>query len=120
MYRQKADTLAPVIVKPLTWVQGLLFPLTFVFSRAARLVASLIGGSGQDAGAATRDQLNAIVRMEENSGLPAVGESFTADGYRFTVTANGARSIETLVARPPSMTVGGCADRFSWPRSRHR
>lgn len=67
IYRQKADVLTPYIVFPLRWMQTVLAPLVFIFSRLGRLAATLLGGKGKDAAAAMRDQFSAVVSMTEQS-----------------------------------------------------
>lgn len=42
VYQQKADTLAPIIIYPLRVFSWLFFPLIFVFSNLARLIAKLV------------------------------------------------------------------------------
>lgn len=43
VYQQKADTLAPIAIRPLHWFSWLLFPVVFVFAGFARLAARLFG-----------------------------------------------------------------------------
>lgn len=43
VYQQKADVLAPVVIFPLRFFSLVFYPLVFVFSRAARLAARLVG-----------------------------------------------------------------------------
>jgi CBS domain containing-hemolysin-like protein len=43
VYQQKADILAPIVIRPLRWFSWLLFPVVFVFAGFARLATRLFG-----------------------------------------------------------------------------
>lgn len=66
IYQQKADTLAPIIIYPLSWLQTLLMPLIWVLSKVAGVVAGFLG-KGQDPGDTEREQVMAMVNMAESS-----------------------------------------------------
>jgi len=70
VYQQKADTLVPIIAYPLGWLQTVLAPVVWLFSRIALAAARLIGG-GTDPSTATRDQFLAEVQMAEKTGAIA-------------------------------------------------
>ncbi|PIE46339.1 MAG: hypothetical protein CSA45_00120 [Gammaproteobacteria bacterium] len=65
IYQQKADTLAPIIIYPLSWLQSLFMPLIWLLSKVASAVASLLG-KGDD-GDTEREQVMAMVNMAESS-----------------------------------------------------
>lgn len=66
IYQQKADTLAPIIIYPLNWLQSLFLPLIWLLSKVASLVAGLIG-KGEETGDTEREQVMAMVNMAESS-----------------------------------------------------
>lgn len=72
VFQQKSDKFAPVIVHPLMAFSVLLSPIIFVFSRVARLVASMAGiQRPEHAVFVIREQLRTMVEMAE--GLSSVG-----------------------------------------------
>ncbi len=66
IYQQKADTLAPIIIYPLSWLQTLFLPFIWVLSKIANTVAGLLG-KGEEAGDTEREQVMAMVNMAESS-----------------------------------------------------
>lgn len=66
IYQQKADTLAPIIIYPLSWLQTLFMPLIWLLSKVANAVASLLG-KGDDNSDTEREQVMAMVNMAESS-----------------------------------------------------
>lgn len=66
VYQQKADNIAPVIIYPLRFFSFLFYPVVFVFSRLARLVARLAGVKtpGTDV-YVTREKVRAVLEMAE-------------------------------------------------------
>lgn len=66
IYQQKADTLAPIIIYPLSWLQTLFMPLIWLLSKVANAVASLLG-KGDDKSDTEREQVMAMVNMAESS-----------------------------------------------------
>jgi CBS domain containing-hemolysin-like protein len=72
VYQQKSDYLAPLIVYPLRTFSILFAPVIFVFSRTARLVASMVGIKRPEQTVfVIREQLRTMVEMAE--GLSNVG-----------------------------------------------
>jgi CBS domain containing-hemolysin-like protein len=66
VYQQKSDEIAPVIVYPLRFFSGLFYPLVFIFSRIARLVARLVGGGKTEQNVfITREQMRMVVEMAD-------------------------------------------------------
>ncbi len=68
VYQQKADTLAPLIIFPLRFFSLLFYPLVFVFSRLARLIARIVGVSAthQDV-FITREQVRMMLEIAEQA-----------------------------------------------------
>ena len=68
VYQQKADSLAPRIIFPLRFFSLLFYPLVFVFSRLARLIARLVGVSAthQDV-FITREQVRMMLEIAEQA-----------------------------------------------------
>ncbi len=68
VYQQKADTLAPRLIYPLRFFSLLFYPLVFVFSRLARLIARLVGVSAthQDV-FITREQVRMMLEIAEQA-----------------------------------------------------
>lgn len=67
IYQHKAETLSPIIIYPLSWLQSVLMPVIWVLSKIAALVASLLG-KGEDPGDTEREGVMAMVNMAESSG----------------------------------------------------
>ena len=62
--QQKSDVITTIIIYPLKWSSVLFSPITFVFSRLARLFARLLGGGdAQSVLSIDREQIRAMVRM---------------------------------------------------------
>ncbi len=68
VYQQKADIIAPRIIYPLRFFSLLFYPLVFVFSRLARLIAHLVGVSAthQDV-FITREQVRMMLEIAEQA-----------------------------------------------------
>lgn len=67
VYQQKADRLAPIVVYPLRFFSILFYPVVFVFSRLARLVANLVGAPSPTNTLFTkREQVRTVLEMTEN------------------------------------------------------
>ncbi|MFZ1536831.1 MAG: hemolysin family protein [Chromatiaceae bacterium] len=68
IYQQRATTIAPIIIYPLRFFSILYYPIIFVFSRLARFVTRLVGGSvPQRSGFITRDELRLLLEMSSSS-----------------------------------------------------
>ncbi|MES9946407.1 MAG: hemolysin family protein [Candidatus Thiodiazotropha sp.] len=66
--QQKSDAITTIIIYPLKWSSVLFSPITYVFSRLARILASLIGaGNAESALSIDREQIRAIVEMTERA-----------------------------------------------------
>jgi len=66
VYQQKAEALAPVIIRPLRAAYLLLFPVIFLFSLLARFATRLAGaGKAAQSVFLTREQLRAVLEMTE-------------------------------------------------------
>jgi CBS domain containing-hemolysin-like protein len=66
VYQQKADVLAPIVIRPLRAFRLLLYPLVAAFSLVARLAARLAGGRRSDQSLfITRAQMGTLVDMAE-------------------------------------------------------
>ena len=70
VYQQKSDALAPAVVYPLRAFSLLFYPVVFVFSRAARLAARLVGvrPAGQTL-FMTREQIRSVADMAERASI---------------------------------------------------
>lgn len=66
--QQKADTWTPIIIYPLKWSAVLFTPITFVFSRIAKVFARMMGASETDGGLSIdREQLRTMVEMSQRA-----------------------------------------------------
>ena len=65
-FQQKSDIIAPIVVYPLRFFSFLFYPIVFVFSRIARLVARLVGGGKTEQTVyITREQVRMVMEMAE-------------------------------------------------------
>jgi CBS domain containing-hemolysin-like protein len=68
VYQQKTSVLTPIIIYPLSWTAKLFYPVIFIFSRVARLLARLAGAGKSDQTLfITREQFRTLVDMAEQS-----------------------------------------------------
>ena len=68
IYQQRATSIATIIIYPLRFFSILYYPVIFVFSRIARLVTQLVGGSvAKRSGFITRDELRLLLEMSSSS-----------------------------------------------------
>lgn len=68
IYQQKANTISPIIIYPLTVATYLFYPVIFVFSRIARLVTRLMGGkSSRKTGYITREEIRMLLDMPDGA-----------------------------------------------------
>jgi CBS domain containing-hemolysin-like protein len=68
VFQQKSDLIAPIAIYPLRAFSFLFYPIVFVFSRIARLVARIVGaGKIEQNLFNTREQIRAVVEMAERT-----------------------------------------------------
>ncbi|MEA3291227.1 MAG: hemolysin family protein, partial [Pseudomonadota bacterium] len=68
VFQQKSDEIATVAVYPLRIFSFVFYPIIFIFSRIARLVARLVGAGNIEQNVfMTREQIRAVVEMAERS-----------------------------------------------------
>ncbi|MEG3641220.1 hemolysin family protein [Magnetococcus sp. PR-3] len=79
IYQQKADSIAPYIIYGLKFFSVLFYPVIFVFSRIARTTTRLVGGSSQQNGFITRDEIRMLLEM---SDATPTGRRFDRDRVR--------------------------------------
>ncbi len=66
--QQKSDVITTIIIYPLKWSSVLFSPITFVFSRLARIFARPVGGGdAESALSIDREQIRAMVHMAERA-----------------------------------------------------
>jgi len=98
VYQQKSNEFAPLVVYPLRALSLLLYPIVFVFSRIARLVAYAVGGvrPGQ-ALFMTREQIRSVVDMAERaSNVDAFDRGRIRRVIRFAETTIGEAMIPVV------------------------
>jgi len=95
IYQQKSDTIAPIAIYPLRIFQILLYPVIFLFSRAARLFVRGIGGHRADQNVfMTREQIRSVVEMaERTSSVDAFDRGRIRSVIRFAETTVGEAMI---------------------------
>ena len=95
VYQQKSDDVAPVVVYPLRGFSLLFYPIIFVFSRAARLAARMVGV--RPAGHTpfmTRELIRSVADMaERTSTVSAFDRSRIRRVIRFAETTVGEAMI---------------------------
>ncbi len=68
VFQHKSDAIAPLAIYPLRAFSLLFYPIVFVFSRIARLVARMVGASKTEQNLFnTREQIRAVVDMAERT-----------------------------------------------------
>lgn len=66
VYQQKANTLAPIVIYPLYFFSMILYPVVFIFSKIARLVAKLLGAPATRPDLfKTREQIRSVIDMSQ-------------------------------------------------------
>ena len=66
VYQQKANFLAPIVIYPLKFFALVLYPIVFIFSKTARMVAKLLGAPATRPDLfKTREQLRSMIDMSE-------------------------------------------------------
>nr|VFJ64881.1 MAG: Hemolysin, contains CBS domains [Candidatus Kentron sp. DK]VFJ65883.1 MAG: Hemolysin, contains CBS domains [Candidatus Kentron sp. DK] len=95
IYQQKSDVIAPIVVYPLRVFSWLFYPLVFVFSRIARLVARLSGGGKiKQSVFITREQMRMVIEMaERGSNIDVFDRGRIKRAIRFAETTVGEAMI---------------------------
>ncbi len=91
VYQQKANTIAPAIVRVLGVFTWLFFPVIFIFSRTARFIARRVGIEKSDSSLfISREQMRSIVEMAEmSSNLDVFDRYRIKRAIRFSDTTVG-------------------------------
>lgn len=91
IYQQNATYIAPLIVRVLQFFTWLFYPVIFIFSRTARLLARWIGGEKSDSSLfISREQMRSIVEMAEmGSNLDVFDRYRIKRAIRFSDTTVG-------------------------------
>jgi len=95
VYQQKSDEISPVVIYPLRIFSMLFYPIVFVFSRIARLVARLVGGGKTEQNVfITREQIRMVIEMAERSaGVDVFDRARIKRAIRFAETSVGEAMI---------------------------
>lgn len=95
VYQQKSDEIAPIIVYPLRVFSALFYPLVFIFSRVARLVARLVGGGKTEQNVfITREQMRMVVEMaDRGASVDVFDRARIKRAIRFAETSVGEAMI---------------------------
>lgn len=95
IFQQKADEVVPVIIFPLKIFSVVFYPVIFVFSRIARLIARLLGGGKVEQNLfMTREQIRLVVDMtERTSSIDAFDRGRIRRVIRFGDTTVGEAMI---------------------------
>jgi putative hemolysin len=95
VYQQKSNEIAPVIVYPLRVFSILFYPVVFIFSRIARLVARLVGGGKSEQNVfITREQMRTVVDMaERGANVDVFDRARIKRAIRFADTSVGEAMI---------------------------
>ena len=95
IFQQKSDQVAPVAIFPLKFFSWAFYPIVFVFSRIARLVARLLGGGKVEQNVfMTREQVRSVVDMtERTSSVDAFDRGRIRRVIRFGETTVGEAMI---------------------------
>ena len=68
IFQQKSDEVAPIAIYPLKIFSIVFYPIIFVFSRIARLLARMLGGGKKEQNLfMTREQIRSVVDMTERT-----------------------------------------------------
>jgi putative hemolysin len=96
IYQQRATSMATIIIYPLRFFSILFYPIIFVFTRIARLVTRIVGGSvAKRSGFITREELRLLLEMSSSSSSssPASEDNFDTESVaritRFSETTVG-------------------------------
>ena len=95
VFQQKSDEVAPIAIYPLKLFSVIFYPIIFVFSRVARLLARLLGGGKVDQNLfMTREQIRSVVEMtERTSSIDAFDRGRIRRVIRFGDTTVGEAMI---------------------------
>ncbi len=95
VFQQKSDLLAPIVIYPLNVFSFVFYPLVFIFSRIARLLARLLGGGKVEQNLfMTREQIRSVVEMtERTSSVDAFDRGRIRRVMRFSDTTVGEAMI---------------------------
>ncbi|MCV6638366.1 hemolysin family protein [Candidatus Albibeggiatoa sp. nov. NOAA] len=95
VYQQQSDYLAPIIVYPLRFFATLFYPIVFIFSRIAHLMARVLGGGKTEQNLfITREQLRSILDMaERGSNVDVFDRERISRAIRFADTLVGEAMI---------------------------
>ena len=95
IFQQKSDAIAPVAIYPLRVFAMIFYPVVFVFSRIARLLARLLGGGRVEQNLfMTREQIRSVVEMaERTSSIDAFDRGRIRRVIRFCDTTVGEAMI---------------------------
>ncbi len=95
IFQQKSDQVAPMAIFPLKFFSWVFYPIVFVFSRVARLVARLLGGGKVEQNVfMTREQVRSVVDMtERTSSVDAFDRGRIRRVIRFGETTVGEAMI---------------------------
>lgn len=91
IYQQNANAIAPAIVRVLRFFTWFFFPIIFIFSRIARVIARMVGAGQIESGLfITREQMRSIVEMAEmGSHLDVFDRSRIKRAINFSDTTVG-------------------------------
>lgn len=103
--QQKADTITQTIIYPLKWSAVAFSPITFVFSRIARVFAKLMGAPDGGGGLSIdREQLRAMVEMSQRAeSARAIEHTRLARVLRFAETT--VAQVMVPIAELPSISI---------------
>ena len=103
VYQQKSDELTPVIIYPLRWASMLFYPVIFMFSRAARAAARLMGvGKVEQPFFITREQLRMVLdTADHETALDSFGRGRIRRVIRFAETT----VAETMIPIAEATTI---------------
>ena len=95
VFQQKSDTVAPILIFPLKAFSFVFYPIIFVFSRIARLLARLLGGGRVEQNLfMTREQIRSVAEMSERtSSIDAFDRGRIRRVIRFSDTTVGEAMI---------------------------
>ncbi len=95
IFQQKSDVIAPIAIYPLKVFSFIFYPIIFLFSRIARLMARVMGGGKVDQNLfMTREQIRSVVEMtERTSSVDAFDRGRIRRVIRFCDTTVGEAMI---------------------------